>query len=125
MSSKVIKQKYLLYQSFLILYYTLKISTVLKNFYAVPKKPFIITFSASFSLSPNVINLINCSPAIFPIAASCIKCCFYIVCNNLWYGNYFCIIFYYRITFYMSKAFCISCYFRFKLLNRFFCLQQI
>lgn len=34
------------------------------------KNPLIICSSASFSVSPRVINFINCSPAIFPIAAS-------------------------------------------------------
>ena len=37
------------------------------------KKPLIICSSASFSVRPRVINFINCSPAIFPIAASCIR----------------------------------------------------
>ena len=37
------------------------------------KNPFIISSSASFSVKPNVISLVNCSPAIFPIAASCIR----------------------------------------------------
>ena len=34
------------------------------------KNPFIISSSASFSVSPSVISFISCSPAIFPIAAS-------------------------------------------------------
>ena len=34
------------------------------------KKPLTISSSASFSVSPRVISLISCSPAIFPIAAS-------------------------------------------------------
>ena len=34
------------------------------------RKPLTISSSASFSLSPRVISLMSCSPAIFPIAAS-------------------------------------------------------
>ena len=34
------------------------------------KKPLMISSSASFSVNPSVINLVNCSPAILPMAAS-------------------------------------------------------
>ena len=37
------------------------------------KNPLTISSSASFSVRPNVISLISCSPAIFPIAASWIN----------------------------------------------------
>ena len=41
-----------------------------QNTYNYLKNPLIISSSASFSVSPSVINFIICSPAIFPIAAS-------------------------------------------------------
>ena len=37
------------------------------------RNPLTISSSASFSVSPSVISLTSCSPAIFPIAASCIS----------------------------------------------------
>ena len=51
-------------------YFIKTFQDVLANQRFYLKNPFIISSSACFSDNPNVISFINCSPAIFPMAAS-------------------------------------------------------
>lgn len=58
--------------SFIVKYYGILFFIIFNKYFLIFyfKKPSIIFSSASFSVRPKVINLIICSPAILPIAAS-------------------------------------------------------